>query len=582
MSISIDILVESFVRRLSAGQAALFVGAGLSKGSGLVDWKGLLAKPAEELGISIDSGADFEDVAEFFAQERGRVALIEHLMNNLVQPAEYTENHRLIARLPASEIWTTNYDTLLEDAYRDAGKSCDVKRRDTDFVVDRPDAEVRIYKMHGDFTCQEEVVITRTDYDQYDEHHRLMGGKFLNTMADTTLLFLGFSFSDPNFRRIVGSLASRLGSNLRPHYAVMLRPSPADARLFELFLSTLTKYGIQAAVVDQPGEVTTILEDIGTRCRAPNEILVGQDARNDFLVRQLEALARLSPKSPADLRIAAVFSAFSISDDPEYFAAEPSNSPTHMTMLRREREALEKLVLDGSKVKLLLCPPRFFASRLQVRYRTLLAWLERNIDRTDLDVRCTTIDYFDNAVIAGDRFCIMAGYSPLHGYHENRVYHDRQSIEQGIRDFDDRFEHADLARSKEEVINYYRYAVSSLFSKDSMAWKTASSRVLLEWRGRSVIRDLAEVPGRGKVEYVFVHHPGSVVVIPVASSGNLILVEQYRYLAKAQSLEFPAGGLEPGESPLQAAVRELREETGYLARHWERLGEFFTSVVSRR
>src|SRR5271157_907141 len=583
--ISADDLVEKFAPRLSAGRAALFVGAGLSRGSGLVVWKGLFVTPAMELGIPVDA-LDFPDLAESFAQKRGRVALVQHVLNALIPPAMQTENHRLIAHLPASEIWTTNYDTLLEDAFGQVGKTCDVKRRDADFVVDRRDTAVRVYKMHGDLTCPEDIVITRADYDQYGQRYPVMGSKFFTTLAETTLLFLGFSFSDPNFQRIRGSLASRLGGNVRPHYAVMLRPPLPDdaaaaaeaAQVFKIFLSKLTTHRIQVAVVDKPAEITRILEDIAANCRTSPVIMAGQDARNSFLVDQLESLVRLAPISSADLRIAAVFSAFAISDDPEYSAAEPSNSNTHMQLLRRERAAQESLVLDGSaRLKLLLCPPRSVASRLQVRYKTLLTWLERNIDRHNFDVRCTTIDYFENAVIARDHFCLLAGYSPLHGYYKNWVYRDRQSIEQQMKDFDDRFEHADLARSKEEVVNYYRAAVNSLSSKDSVVWRTASSRVLLSLRGWSVVRDIANVPGRGEVEYVFVRHPGSVMVIPVAPSGNLLLVDQYRYLTKSHSLEFPAGGLEPGESPLQAAMREFKEETGYIAQHWERLGEFFTT-----
>lgn len=157
---------------------------------------------------------------------------------------EYTENHRLIAHLPASEIWTTNYDDLLERAFKDAGKTYHVKRQDANLFMSRPDAAVDIYKMHGDFDSPpDQIVITLTDYDQYDQRYPVMASKFFNVLADTTLLFLGFGFSDPNFRRIMGSLASRSGGNSRPHYAVMLALTPADAheaRRFELFLDTLT------------------------------------------------------------------------------------------------------------------------------------------------------------------------------------------------------------------------------------------------------------------------------------------------------------------------------------------------------
>lgn len=83
MYISTDTLVEDFARRLNARQAAPFIGAGLSRGSGLADWKGLLKKPAEDLGISIGSDAAFPDIAEFYAQKFSRGALIQHVWNML-------------------------------------------------------------------------------------------------------------------------------------------------------------------------------------------------------------------------------------------------------------------------------------------------------------------------------------------------------------------------------------------------------------------------------------------------------------------------------------------------------------------
>lgn len=68
-----------------------------------------------------------------------------------------------------------------------------------------------------------------------------------------------------------------------------------------------------------------------------------------------------------------------------------------------------------------------------------------------------------------------------------------------------------------------------------------------------------------------VRHQGSVAVLPVRDDGRLILIRQYRCIFKQQLIELPAGRIDKGETPLQAARRELREEVGLGARKWERL-----------
>jgi ADP-ribose pyrophosphatase len=74
-----------------------------------------------------------------------------------------------------------------------------------------------------------------------------------------------------------------------------------------------------------------------------------------------------------------------------------------------------------------------------------------------------------------------------------------------------------------------------------------------------------------------VHHAGSAVMMAVDAQGRILLVRQYRLPAGAQLWELPAGRLDPGENPLQAARRELMEETGYRARRWDKLISFYPS-----
>jgi ADP-ribose pyrophosphatase len=74
-----------------------------------------------------------------------------------------------------------------------------------------------------------------------------------------------------------------------------------------------------------------------------------------------------------------------------------------------------------------------------------------------------------------------------------------------------------------------------------------------------------------------VHHPGGVCVAAVDEDGMIALVRQYRFPFREHLWELPAGKLEPGEDPLPAAMRELSEETGLEAEHWQPLGSILTS-----
>jgi len=87
-----------------------------------------------------------------------------------------------------------------------------------------------------------------------------------------------------------------------------------------------------------------------------------------------------------------------------------------------------------------------------------------------------------------------------------------------------------------------------------------------------VLRDTVRLPDGLGAEREYVRHPGAVMIVPIADDGRLILERQYRYPLGQVLLEFPAGKIDPGESTLHCAQRELLEETGYRAREWALAG----------
>jgi ADP-ribose pyrophosphatase len=92
-----------------------------------------------------------------------------------------------------------------------------------------------------------------------------------------------------------------------------------------------------------------------------------------------------------------------------------------------------------------------------------------------------------------------------------------------------------------------------------------------------VTEDVASDPTGFEIRRSIVRHAGSAVMMAVDNQRRILLVRQYRLPAQANLWELPAGKVDPGEKPLQAARRELIEETGYRARHWKKLISFYPS-----
>jgi ADP-ribose pyrophosphatase len=103
-----------------------------------------------------------------------------------------------------------------------------------------------------------------------------------------------------------------------------------------------------------------------------------------------------------------------------------------------------------------------------------------------------------------------------------------------------------------------------------------SSQELFKGQFLHAFRDQVKLPDGATASREYVVHPGAVMIIPMlvdeAGTVRLVLERQFRYPVSQVMIEFPAGKLDPGESVLQCAQRELLEETGYSAAEWARAG----------
>lgn len=111
-----------------------------------------------------------------------------------------------------------------------------------------------------------------------------------------------------------------------------------------------------------------------------------------------------------------------------------------------------------------------------------------------------------------------------------------------------------------------------------VSWKKISGSIVFENDWMSVHEDHVVNPRGGENQYGHVHFKNTAVgIIPIDEAGNIWLVGQQRYTLGAYSWEIPEGGAPHGEPPLDAAKRELKEETGLSAKRWTKILKLHTS-----
>jgi len=107
--------------------------------------------------------------------------------------------------------------------------------------------------------------------------------------------------------------------------------------------------------------------------------------------------------------------------------------------------------------------------------------------------------------------------------------------------------------------------------------KTLFSQLIYDGRAVKLRVDTVQMPGGRQTTREIVEHADCVAIIAMDADDNVLLVNQFRKPVEKELLEIPAGGIEPGEDPVDCVCRELREETGYLPRKVERLGGFYST-----
>lgn len=291
MKREIENFIKNFLQELQENNAAIFAGAGLSASAGYVNWKELLRPLADEIGINIDTEHDLVSLAQYHLNENGRHGINQQLLKEIATTKQPSENHQILARLPISTYWTTNYDKLIEKALEDAGKVADVKYTNNHLATTKPSRNAIVYKMHGDIDHPDAAVITKDDYEKYAIEH----GPYVNALAgdlvSKTFLFLGFSFTDPNLDYVMSRIRISFREHQRQHFCIFKKCSKGDFDSDESFsqatikqaliIRDLQRFQVKTLLVDSYDEITDILHKIERTYRRKSVFVSG--SAHDFL-----------------------------------------------------------------------------------------------------------------------------------------------------------------------------------------------------------------------------------------------------------------------------------------------------------
>ena len=228
------------------GNTSLFVGSGPSVDSGLPSWNTLIAEMGALLLERANGQQARADLRQFLA-EADHLSIAGYF-RQAVHPTVFTkflrERYRnrdfklspilkALAKLPATTIFTTNYDKLLEVAYRRRnGEDPAVVLEPRQLQALAP-GEVKIIKVHGDIDNPTSIILGKEDYLGYEDKYGGIATYMQGQLAFSSLILVGFGLRDPNFERLYHAASRLIASNSPRVIALMVNQNQIDQDLWE-------------------------------------------------------------------------------------------------------------------------------------------------------------------------------------------------------------------------------------------------------------------------------------------------------------------------------------------------------------
>ena len=245
--------VRFLAEELEKGKLVVFVGAGVSKNSGLPDWKELIKDYAEYRGIKEFTSKQFLTIPEEVFERYGSLKYYEIAEKRF--SGKYVPNsiHRILKKMNLTYIITTNYDTLIEDEIN----NLQVVSKDEDLPY--TSSNRMLIKMHGDFK-NKNIVLKKSDYDNYEKNFQLISTLIKGLFTTNTILFIGYSYNDTNVQQIMNWIKEILKEETRKAFLVEFtekddKEEENGEQINRISLKLLTKNNDEILYADKKGRV---------------------------------------------------------------------------------------------------------------------------------------------------------------------------------------------------------------------------------------------------------------------------------------------------------------------------------------
>lgn len=229
--------IRFLAEELGKGKLVVFVGAGVSKNSGLPEWKELIKDYADYKGIDKFTSKQFLTIPEEVFERYGSLKYYEIAEKRF--SGKYFPNsiHRILDEMDLTYIITTNYDTLIEDQI----KNLQIVSKDEDLPY--TNSNRMLIKMHGDFK-NKNIVLKKSDYDNYEKNFPLISTLIKGLFTTNTVLFIGYSYNDTNVQQIMNWIKDILKEETRKAFLVEFteedeKEEQNDGHINRIFLKLL-------------------------------------------------------------------------------------------------------------------------------------------------------------------------------------------------------------------------------------------------------------------------------------------------------------------------------------------------------
>lgn len=232
--------LQRLVQNLEPSRTVLFFGAGSSLPSGSPSAGELSQAIAAKFKIDA-AGLNLDEVAELAEMAQDRASLISFVRGQFPKPNP-TGGLLNIPLFPWRGVYTTNYDELIERAYKIRNVNIKTITTNYDFSLSAPHDAQPLYKIHGTIGkdvidgSQSRMILTQGDYDKAIDYRDFIYNRLASDMAGANMVIVGFSLSDPDIKAVVDrvlSIQSKMNGAGGQVYLLLYQRDENRAKLFE-------------------------------------------------------------------------------------------------------------------------------------------------------------------------------------------------------------------------------------------------------------------------------------------------------------------------------------------------------------